>query len=120
MSENPVFVCVRCPLGCEVEVVFGTDGVPESVRGNGCARGRDYALDEAVEPKRSCTAVVAVRGSLEPLSVKTAQPIPRRLMKEILDEIARLDISAPIEAGAIVIDDVCGTGVPVIATKSLA
>jgi CxxC motif-containing protein len=40
-------------------------------------------------------------------------------MFEIMDEINKVTLTAPVEVGQVVIHDVCHTGVDVIATKRL-
>ena len=63
-----IFTCVECPLGCELSVML--DGEKISVSGNGCPRGRAYAEDEAVCPKRVVTSTVKT-SSGKMLAVKT-------------------------------------------------
>lgn len=110
--------CIRCPMGCQLTVVLGADGSGE-VRGNRCPRGRDYGLAEATMPVRTVAASVWVPGCAEPLSVKTASPVPRELVRQVAAAIAHLKLTAPIAAGDVVCEDICGTGAAVVATKSL-
>lgn len=112
------FTCICCPLGCPLEVAPDDQGAVAEVAGHGCKRGAEYALREATSPERMVTTTVIVQGRLEPISVKTAAPVPKKRVAEVLEAIAAVRMATPIEAGAVVIDDVCGTGVAVIATKS--
>lgn len=118
-TDIDAFTCICCPLGCRVEVALDEDGRVADVSGHTCKRGADYAAQEAVAPERMVTAVLCVSGCLEPVSVKTGRPVPKAVMRDVLDAVAALDLSAPVEAGDVLIEDVCGTGVPVIATKSV-
>lgn len=118
-TDVAVFTCIRCPLGCLVEVAFAEDGGVAEVSGHSCKRGADYAAREAVRPERTVTAVLPARGCLEPLSAKTARPVPKDRVRDVLDAIASLSVQAPVRAGAVLIEDVCGTGVAVVATKSV-
>lgn len=111
-------VCVRCPQGCMVQVGTSEDGTT-SVRGNTCARGAEYALAEVTRPERMLTMTVPAAGSLEPLSVKTSAPVPKETISRVVNEIAQYRIAIPIRLHEIIISNVCGLGVDVIATKEL-
>lgn len=110
--------CISCPVGCRMQVEI-EDGVVTRVSGNACRRGDVYARQEAVNPMRMVTAVVRVAGSDMPLSVKTKEPIPKKDIFACIDQINALKLQAPIAFGQVLIEDVCGSGVAVIATKSL-
>ena len=114
-------VCVCCPCGCDMEVTVDESGQISSIHGNECARGLNHAADEVVAPTRVLTQCLCVPGALEPLSVKTATAIPKALMMKAAAEVdaAASSIVLPVHAGDIVIDNLCATGVPVIATKSI-
>lgn len=118
-TDIAAFTCICCPLGCRVEVTLDESGQVADVSGYTCKRGAEYAAQEAVAPERMVTAVLCVSGCLEPVSVKTQRPVPKAAMRDVLAAIAALDLSAPVEAGEVLIEDVCGTGVPVVATKSV-
>lgn len=117
--ENTSFTCVSCPLGCVLEVSFADDGSIEKVTGHSCNRGLDYAKQEAVDPRRNISAVVFAQGSLEPLSVKTAEPIPKAKIFDVMREIRALELAAPIEAGQVLIPNAADTGIAIVATKSI-
>ena len=110
--------CISCPVGCRMTVQV-EDGAFVSVTGNTCKRGEVYARQECVAPQRMVTAVVPVEGSAMPLSVKTRTPIPKARIQDCMAALAALKLQAPIAAGETVLPDVCGTGVDVIATKSI-
>ncbi len=111
--------CINCPVGCRMEVRV-SGGEVLSVTGNTCRRGEAYARQECVAPLRMVTAVIPVSGSAVPLSVKTRTPIPKALIGECMRSLSSLTLAAPVTAGSVVLPDVCGTGVDVIATKSLS
>ena len=114
------FTCVNCPIGCMLEVRLDADGGVAEVTGYDCARGLEYAKQEAVEPRRNISALVMVPGALEPLSVKTAHPIPKERIPAALADIKELNLVVPIAAGQIVLQDIANTGISLVATKSLA
>lgn len=117
--ENKTFTCVSCPVGCLLEVSFTESGDVDTVTGNTCNRGIEYAKQEAVDPKRNISAVVMVEGVLEPLSVKTAEPVSKDKIFDVMEEIRTLHLAAPITAGQTLIENAANTGVAIIATKTI-
>ena len=118
-TDIAAYTCICCPLGCRIEVALDENGQVSEVSGYTCKRGADYAAQEAVAPERMVTAVLCVSGCLEPVSVKTQRPVPKAAMKDVLAAVAALRLAAPVAAGDVLIEDVCGTGVAVVATKSV-
>ena len=118
-TDIAAYTCICCPLGCRIEVALDENGQVSEVSGYTCKRGADYAAQEAVAPERMVTAVLCVSGCLEPVSVKTQRPVPKAAMKDVLAAVAALRLVAPVAAGDVLIEDVCGTGVAVVATKSV-
>lgn len=110
--------CINCPVGCRMTVTI-EDGQVTAVTGNTCKRGEKYAHQECIAPERMVTAVIPVAGSAMPLSVKTRTPIPKKLIGQCMAALADVALTAPVKAGSVVLSDVCGTGVDVIATKSV-
>ena len=113
-----MITCINCPVGCRLAVEL-ENGQVVSVTGNTCPRGVAYARQECVDPLRMVTAVIPVEGSAAPLSVKTRSPIPKKEIADCMKELANTKLTAPIKAGDVVVANVCGTGVDVIATKSV-
>ena len=118
-TDIAAYTCICCPLGCRIEVALDENGQVSEVSGYTCKRGADYAAQEAVAPERMVTAVLCVSGCLEPVSVKTQRPVPKAAMKDVLAAVAALRLDAPVAAGDVLIEDVCGTGVAVVATKGV-
>ena len=116
--EERVITCINCPMGCRMTVCL-ENGEVVSVSGNTCKRGDTYARQEVTAPVRMVTAVVPVQGSLMPVSVKTREPIPKKDIPACMAALHGLHLQAPIKAGDTVFPDVCGSGVDVIATKSV-
>lgn len=121
-AYEETYTCICCPLGCRLTVQLrqgpaGLDAL--GVVGYTCRRGKDYGRQEATHPVRMVTAVVPVQGRLCPASVKTAEPIPKNLMRAALDEIRALNPAPPVREGQALIADVANTGIAVVATKSV-
>ena len=119
--ERLELTCVCCPVGCSLVVERTLADEATYVSGAGCARGKKYAPAEATRPERVVTTTVCVPGAAEPLSVRTVAPVPRELMAEVVAAAkgAAAGMHAPVKIGDVVLEDACGTGVDVIATKSV-
>ncbi len=112
-------ICINCPMGCSLEVTYDADKIV-SVKGNECLRGKEYAAKEMFHPERIVTTTVRVKGAAVPvLPVKTARPIPKGLGFKIVQAASKITITAPVKAGDIIIKDVSGTGVNLIATRTI-
>jgi len=111
-------ICIGCPMGCMLQVdVDGKD--IRSIKGNICARGRQYAQDEILEPRRMVTSLVVAEGSRIPLSVRTRSAIPKALIGDCLREIRKLRVKVPVRIGDVIQADILGTGIDLIATRNL-
>ena len=122
MSDRPVvdrLTCVLCPVGCELEV--RRDGSTDvEVSGNQCDKGIPFAVEEVLRPRRNLATSIPVRGTASKMvSVRLSGPVPREMIFPILAEIARLRPEAPVRRGQVLIADVLGTGVDVIATRTV-
>ncbi len=113
-----LLTCIGCPMGCQITVTM-ENGEVASIKGNTCKKGAEYARDEVTCPTRMVTSVLAVEGAKEPLCVKTAKFIPKDKMFDCLKEIREAKVSLPVEIGDVVVPNVCGTGIDVIATRHL-
>ena len=116
---DKTITCINCPVGCRMTVTLSDTGDFQSVAGNTCPRGAAYARQECTMPERMITAVIPVSGSSLPLSVKTSQPVPKTLISEIMRELSRVRVAAPVKAGQIVLPDVLHTGSDIIATRTV-
>lgn len=131
MAETKTLTCIRCPRGCAITVTVDTDALASaadaqaqydavlSIEGNQCARGKRYALDEATNPTRTVTMTVCVPGALEPLSAKTAAPVPKAQVREVARAMTALSVRLPVNTGDVICENIANTGVAVLATKTL-
>ncbi|MCD7908453.1 MAG: DUF1667 domain-containing protein [Clostridium sp.] len=117
---NKTFTCILCPNGCEIEADY--EGVEiRSIEGNLCPKGRDYAIQELVKPMRNIATSVLLEGGELPLaSVRLDRPIPKGKIFEVMEEIKKKRLKAPVAIGDVVISDVLGTGANVIVTKNIS
>ena len=118
MKEQQI-TCINCPVGCRMAVTLNDEGEVIQVAGNTCPRGDKYARQECTLPLRMITAVIPASGSETPLSVKTASPVPKQMIAEVMGELRKAKVAAPVKLGETVVKNVCGTGVDIIATRSV-
>ena len=108
-------ICIVCPKGCHLKVDENF-----AVTGNSCPRGATYGKTELTHPTRIVTSTVRCVGGLHPrCPVKTGGPIPKALLLEAVRQLDNLVLTAPVHVGDTVLSNVCGTGVPFIATREM-
>lgn len=112
-------ICIGCPLGCPLTAELeGAEVV--SVTGNTCKNGDKYARKELTDPTRILTSTVCVQGGTLPMvSVKTAADIPKGKLFDCVKALKEVSVPAPVHIGQVILPDVAGTGVAVIATKDV-
>jgi CxxC motif-containing protein len=130
-------VCISCPLGCRLTVTWEQEE-EITVAGNRCAKGESYGREEILAPKRVVTATVAVAGGNDTaaagaaeqdagtaasparrLPVKTSAPLLREHIPALLNRLYRMQVRPPLRCGAVLLNDIAGTGVDVVATRTL-
>lgn len=112
--------CIGCPLGCYVTVDFDADGNIKEVSGNTCPKGDSYARKEVTSPTRVITSIVRIdKGEIPVVSVKTASDIPKDKIFACMEELKEVRLTAPVSIGDVAVENICGTGVPVIVTKEV-
>jgi len=117
-------VCISCPLGCRLTVTWEEE-TDIKVTGNKCAKGESYAREEILAPKRVVTATVLVAaartGESGPrrLPVKTTAPLLKEHIPALLNELYRMEVKPPLRCGDVLLKDIAGTGVDLVATRSL-
>jgi CxxC motif-containing protein len=109
-------ICIVCPKGCHLSVDENT----YAVTGQGCTRGAEYGRSELMDPRRVITSTVPVRGALyKRCPVKTNAPIPKAMIVQAMRLLDNVELTAPVKAGQVVVENVCGTGIPFITTREL-
>lgn len=118
--EKRDLICIGCPMGCPITVTMEAGEIRE-VTGFTCKRGETYARKEVTNPTRIVTSTVRVEGGTSPMvSVKTAQDIPKGKIFDCADALRTVQVKAPVSIGDVVLANVAGTGVDVVATKAVA
>jgi CxxC motif-containing protein len=111
-------LCIICPEGCEIEATE-QDGKLQFEKGI-CRKGREYAECEIRDPARVLTSTVPVSGGVVAmLPVRTAAPVPKARLEEIMVEIKKISVTAPVRIGETVASDIGGTGVALVAGRDV-
>ena len=110
-------ICINCPKGCEMDVEV--DGDVVTVSGNTCPKGEVYARSEVTNPTRMVTGLVRIAGMRKPLPVKTRTAIPKGKIDATLFAMHQATVQLPVKIGDVVIEDVAGTGIDVVATANM-
>ena len=112
--------CIGCPLGCSISVSLSDNGKVSEITGNTCKKGEEYARKEVTNPSRVVTSIVKINnGDVNMVSVKTAEDIPKGKIFDCMEALKKVTVTAPVQIGEVIIKNVCGTGVDVIATKKV-
>jgi CxxC motif-containing protein len=108
-------ICINCPRGCHLTVDEHLN-----VTGNFCPRGAVYGKQEVTNPTRVVTSTVRIdQAELALCPVKTAQPIPKKKIFEVMASINEVHLTAPVHIGDVVIGDAAATGVAVVVTRNM-
>jgi CxxC motif-containing protein len=111
--------CKVCPIGCKLTIIKNPT-LPSgyAVEGNSCNRGKDFGIKEMTEPSRVLTGRVLLKnGAMSRLPVKTTGTVPKDKVDECMEIFNSTEAIAPIKRGDIIIKNILGLGVDVIAAR---
>lgn len=112
--ETKKLTCIVCPLGCTLTAQMDGNHVIR-ISGSTCKRGEAYARAELTNPLRTLTTTMRVEGAgLVP--VKSSAALPKALLRDSMDVINTARAKAPVKPGDVLVADILGTGVDIIAT----
>ena len=118
-TETSEMICITCPVGCALQVTHDGKKVTNVV-GHRCKLGMEYAQKELIDPRRMVASTVRVHGGIHPLlPVYTAAPFPKHLIFDLLAELRKLELAAPVGVDQVVLPNALNTGVDVLASRSL-
>jgi len=119
MEEIMKMICISCPQGCSLEVTHDGSTLIK-VSGESCKKGIDYAEQEISDPRRMVASTVRVKNGFHPLvPVYTLTPVPKPMIQNVLKELRKVELQAPVQGGSVVIENVLDTGVNVIASRDM-
>lgn len=88
-------------MGCSIEVETEGDKVV-SVKGNTCPRGKLYAENEVICPRRVITSTVRAKNGVM-IPVKTNAPVKKSEMFEVMKKIDAVHPELPVRIGDILL-----------------
>ena len=118
-AEIRVMNCIMCPMGCEMTVTV-ENGKVIDVKGNTCPRGAKYANDEVTAPKRMLTTTVRIEGGMLPLlPVVSETVLPKEKVLDCAAFLRGVTVKAPVKTGDVIVKDILGLGVNIIASRDM-
>ena len=112
-------ICTVCPRGCTV-TVDGDGKNVQTVEGYGCKRGLEYASAEYAHPVRILTTTVKLADRHNDLlPVRSAKPLPKEQVLACMDVIRKVTVEGPVTMHQVIVPNICGTGVDIVATKAV-
>ncbi|QEK12912.1 DUF1667 domain-containing protein [Crassaminicella thermophila] len=113
------FTCIVCPNSCELVAEIEGKEI-KSIEGALCKRGDEYVVQEIKDPKRTiATSVKVIDGEIPLASVRTTKPIPKDKIFEVMEEIKKVKVQAPVQINQVIIENVLNLGSDIIITKSV-
>lgn len=110
--------CILCPNGCTLTIETANETI--DVTGNMCSRGRDFAINEFTNPKRSvCSTVRTIFKDTPRLPVRTDGEIPRKFIFPVMEELNKVVIEKPVHSGEIILGNVLNTGINIISSSDM-
>lgn len=117
--EKRELTCIGCPMGCSLTVELDGNQVI-SISGYTCKRGEEYGRKECTNPTRILTSSVSVKdGENDVVPVKTEKDIPKGKLFDCVRILKDVTVTAPVKIGDIIVENIGGTGVNIIATKNI-
>ncbi len=117
--EKRDLICIVCPMGCQMEVQI-QDDQEILVSGNTCPRGEVYAKKEVTAPTRTVTTSVRVKGRAKgQVACKTRGDVPKEKIFDVVRELKDVLVETPIVIGDVILENVAGTGIDVVATSNM-
>lgn len=112
--------CIVCPMSCHIEVTLDESEKIVNVTGNTCKRGESYVRTELTNPVRILTSTVKLSGGLyKRLPVITSGNIPKHMIYQAMNEINKVSVCAPVKINDVIIKNVCGLNVDIVAGRSV-
>ena len=111
-------VCIGCPRGCQLKIEKNNRD-EWVVTGNTCKRGEAFAISEMTAPKRTICSVVKTAFPETPvLPVRVSADIPKERIFDVMAQLRTVTVTERIGRGDVVIPNVLGLGVDIIATSN--
>lgn len=112
-------ICTVCPTACKISISESKEGSFQ-VTGNRCERGKSYAIQEIENPVRIFTTTINIKGgNIKRLPVRSKEPVSKSIVAELVRPVKAAEINAPVKKGDIIIENILGLGIDIIASRSV-
>lgn len=107
--------CIICPNGCLLSIDENFNVV-----GNLCPRGKEFAINEIKNPKRTVTSSCkTVFKDVPVVAVKTDGEVNKEDVFKVKEEINKVVIDSKMKIGDVVIENVLNSGVNIIISSNV-
>lgn len=107
--------CIICPNGCSLLI---DDDL--NVTGNLCPRGKQFAINEIKQPKRTVTSTCKTTFKDIPVvAVKSDGEVNKEDVIKVIVEINKVSIDKHMKIGDIVIENVLNSGVNIVISSNI-
>lgn len=116
------FICVVCPSGCAIKAQYEEGNSPKLISSEGmrCARGKTWIQQEIENPLRTfSTSVLVEGGDFLEASVRLTKAVPLAKVFDIMAEIKKIKLKAPLKIGDVVLKNPAGIETDVIVTRDV-
>ena len=106
-------ICTECANRCHLQV----EQVGEEIiiKGNHCPRGLKSGREEFLGER--VTVHGFVRCGEEKIPVQTSKPVAKGMVYKVTLAIKRIKLSAPVEAGTVLAENISSTGADLIVSE---
>lgn len=112
-------ICTICPNSCRLSVWRDKEGELH-ISGNKCNRGLEYGRSEYTNPERMLITTMRIEGGILPVvPVRSEKPIPKEYLLKAVKIVNENYCDAPVKMGDVVLKNILGTNVNVIASRDL-
>lgn len=112
-------ICTVCPMGCHIMVEGEGENIT-SIKGFSCKRGEEYGRNEFCHPVRILTSTIRTDSDTIPLvPVRSEEPLPKEKIMDCMKVINSCQVKLPVGVYDVLIDNICDTGINIVATGSV-
>ncbi|AGK97024.1 DUF1667 domain-containing protein [Clostridium pasteurianum] len=112
-------ICTVCPTACKISITENKEGNYQ-VAGNRCEKGKNYAIQEIENPVRIFTTTINIKGgNIKRLPVRSKEPVSKSIVTDLVKPVKEIEINAPVKKGDIIIENILGLGIDIVASRSV-
>ncbi len=117
-------VCIICPKGCRITINYEINEneikIIQSIVGFSCPKGKTYAEQELLEPRRTLTTTIKTTyKEHKRLAVRSDSEIPLVQLIPIIKHLRSIVIDKPVTAGTCIVKNPLGLQTNIIAADDL-